>query len=116
MPNNAAPIQELYAELIAHFSDDPDISTPLDEPRNSASFGAHALKINGRIIAMLSSRQEFVVKLPAKRVEELVAKQAGKNFDSGRGIRMKEWFVAGENDLKVWQNYVEEARSFAKKH
>ena len=35
-------------------------------------FGSGALKVNGRIFAMISSKGEFVTKLPASRVQELV--------------------------------------------
>jgi hypothetical protein len=33
-------------------------------------FGSSALKVEGRIFAMLTSRSEFVVKLPRERVDE----------------------------------------------
>ncbi len=36
-------------------------------------FCSGALKVNGKIFAMMSSKGEFVVKLPKARVDELVA-------------------------------------------
>ena len=56
-------------------------------------FGSGALKVNGRIFAMMSSKGEFVVKLPKERVDELVTAGYGERFDPGRGRRMKEWLA-----------------------
>jgi len=35
-------------------------------------FGSGALKVNGKIFAMMTSQRKFVVKLPKKRHDELV--------------------------------------------
>jgi hypothetical protein len=56
-------------------------------------FGAGALKVNGKIFTMRSSKGQFVVKLPRARVDELVAAGRGARFDPGKGTLMKEWFV-----------------------
>lgn len=58
-----------------------------------SGFGAAALKVNGKIFAMRSSKGAFVVKLPRARVDELVAAGLGARFDPGKGKLMKEWFV-----------------------
>lgn len=76
-------------------------------------FGSGALKVNGRIFAMMSSKGEFVVKLPKSRVDELVAAGKGVPFDPGRGKLMKEWLVvlAGESS---WSALAREAYRFVK--
>lgn len=56
-------------------------------------FGAGALRRGGKIFAMLSSRGEFVVKLPKARVDELVAAAVGRRFTAGKGRQMREWLV-----------------------
>jgi len=56
---------------------------------------------------MISSRGEFVIKLPGKRVDEF-----GKHFDAGRGRKMKEWFVGTEAVDRV--GLAEEAYCFVK--
>jgi|SRR5579864_495097 len=56
-------------------------------------FGSGALKVDGKIFAMLSADGQFVVKLPKKRVDELVASSAGKRFEPRPGKPMKEWLV-----------------------
>jgi len=58
-------------------------------------FGSGALKVNGKIFAVMSSKGEFVVKLSKERVDELVASGKGNRFDPGHGRVMREWVVAG---------------------
>jgi hypothetical protein len=53
-------------------------------------FGSRALKVDGKIFAMLSHGR-FVVKLPAARVDALVAAGDGVYFDPGHGRKMKQW-------------------------
>jgi hypothetical protein len=48
-------------------------------------FGSSALPVNTKIFAMLSFERKFVVKLPKKRVNELVASGSGERFDPGHG-------------------------------
>lgn len=62
-------------------------------PRGGRGFGAGALKVDGRIFAMVSARGELVFKLPASRIHELVGQGAGRVFTVGART-MKEWFVA----------------------
>src|SRR5437868_12271489 len=53
-------------------------------------FGSRALKVDGKIFAMLSHGR-FVVKLSAARVDALVAAGDGEYFDPGHGRKMKQW-------------------------
>jgi hypothetical protein len=54
-------------------------------------FGSTSLRINDRIFAMIASKGRFVVKLPARRVEEIIAAGDGEHFDSAGRRWMKEW-------------------------
>jgi len=69
-------------------------------------FGSGALKVNGKIFAMMSSKGKFVVKLPKKLVDELVSGGRGEHFDPGHGRIMKEWVVVGTRE----PNWVELAK------
>jgi hypothetical protein len=77
-------------------------------------FGSGALKLNGRIFAMMSSPGQFVVKLPKNRVAELVNGGQGKNFDTGGGRIMKGWVVIKASDAN-WNEFAREAYRFAKR-
>lgn len=99
-------VAERYEEVVRAFIGRPEVS------QDGVGFGSSALKVGGRIFAMVSSRGEFVVKLPAKRVDALVAGGSGVRFDAGKGRPMKEWFAAApESDLD-WIDLAAEAMEF----
>src|ERR1700688_92612 len=75
-------------------------------------FGSGSLQIDGKIFAMLSSQQHFVVKLPRDRVDALVVARRGSRFDPGHGRLMKEWFGAGPTVDVDWVALATEALSF----
>jgi hypothetical protein len=77
-------------------------------------FGSGALKVKGKIFAMMSSRGKFVVKLPNGRVDELVAGRKGQRFDPGGGRVMKEWFEVGDARAD-WVALAKEACAFVGK-
>lgn len=74
-------------------------------------FGSGALKVNGMIFAMVSSKGQFVLKLPGHRIDELVSSGKGERFDPGRGRPMKEWMVVKEDAAK-WILLAREACAF----
>jgi hypothetical protein len=66
--------------------------------------------VDDKIFAMMSSRGNFVVKLPKERVSELVGAGRGEYFDPGRGKLMKEWLVVGGR--MNWRELAAEALAF----
>ena len=94
-----------FALVVNAFADDRQVSPP----GTGKEFGSGALKVNGKIFAMISSKGEFVVKLPEERVNELVAVGKGSRFDPGRGRVMKEWLVVTA-DHTLWIPLAKEAR------
>ena len=102
------PVRESrFALVVNAFADDRRV-TP---PGTGKGFGSGALKVNGKIFAMISSKGEFVVKLSEERVNELVAAGKGSRFDPGRGRVMKEWLVVTA-DHTLWIPLAKEARKF----
>lgn len=81
-------------------------------PIGKKGFGSSALWINEKIFAFLSSKDEFVVKLPVARVISLVAKGSGKPFDPGHGRKMKQWLVIKNEEL--WLALAKEAMEYVK--
>ena len=74
-------------------------------------FGSNALKAGGRIFAALSNGR-LLVKLPARRVEELIAAGLGEPFSTGVGRIKKEWVTLTPSSADEWMRVSEEARRY----
>jgi hypothetical protein len=102
----ATPIRDArFASVVAAFADDGKVIPP----GLGKGFGSGALKVNGKIFAMMSSKGDFVVKLSEERVDALIAAGSGTRFDPGHGRLMKEWLVVTA-DQKFWVPLAREAR------
>lgn len=110
MTPSTSTAEHRYALLVTAFTSRPGVS--VTAPRKKG-FGSAALCLNDKIFAMLSSKGQFVVKLPKERVDALVADRHGAHFEPGHGRSMKEWFVAGVGLNESWLSLAEEAFSFA---
>lgn len=106
MVDAGAP-EERYAALVEALRGEAGVTVPTG---SRGPFGSAALKVDGRIFAMLYEGR-LVVKLPRARVEALVDDGHGENF--GRNGRpMREWLsVASESQL-AWRALADEARAF----
>jgi len=97
-----------YRRLVESFLDEPGVS---DRGRG---WGASALKVNGRIFAMLSLQGDFVLKLPGARVNRLVESGDGIRFDPRGGRPMKEWVAINPASRKRWSTLAGEALEFVR--
>ncbi|HEY0588636.1 MAG TPA: hypothetical protein VGD52_21055 [Pseudoduganella sp.] len=98
-----------FAALAENFAGEPGVDFGQDARK---AFGSSALKVNGKIFAMVTSADEFVVKLPRTRVEELEAAGIGEKFDPGHGRLMKEWLAVRANAASQWPELAREALHF----
>jgi hypothetical protein len=94
-----------FASVVSAFANDRKVIPP----GSGKGFGSGALKVNGKIFAMMSSKGQFVVKLSEERVNALVADGSGTRFDAGHGRPMKEW-LAVTADHQLWVPLAREAR------
>jgi ethanolamine utilization protein EutA (predicted chaperonin) len=76
-----------YDELAQALLADPRV----DEGK---MFGMACLKTGGKVFAG-DWRGGLTVKVPADRVQEIVASGAGEQFDPGMGRKMREWALLG---------------------
>jgi hypothetical protein len=81
-------------------------------PRGGSGFGRSALRWEKKIFAMVV-RGRLVLKLPASRVDALVAGGDGVRFDANKGTPMKEWFSLDPESRLVWLPLAREALDFA---
>jgi hypothetical protein len=97
-----------FHSVVQAFAKNRDVSR-----ENKKGFGSGALKVKGKIFAMMSSKGEFVVKLPQERVDKLVSSGAGQRFDPRHGRVMKEWVVVRSGKAN-WAELAAQAYQFVK--
>jgi len=100
--------EDRYADLVDELAGIAGV-TP---PPGGRGFGRSAVKFQGKIFAMLV-RGELVLKLPAGRVDELIAVGAGVRFDANKGTPMKEWLSLDARGGPDWLPLAREALEFA---
>jgi hypothetical protein len=100
-----------FGDLVEALGGEPGVTAPGERPGRERAFGAGALKVNGRIFAMVSGGR-LVVKLPAARVAALVADGDGGPFDAGKGRPMKEWVTVDVERRAAWEPLAREALAF----
>ena len=104
-----ARTQERYQDLIDALAGIEGV-TP---PREGSGFGRSAVRYHGKIFVMLV-RGSLVLKLPAPRVEALVAAREGVHFDANKGTPMKEWLSLDPDSGQEWLPLAHEALDFAR--
>jgi TfoX/Sxy family transcriptional regulator of competence genes len=101
---------EQFAALVDTMLSRSEATYGNDESKGARrSFGSSSLKANGKIFAMLVN-DRLVVKLPAQRVDELIAQGAGERFDNGRPQR--EWVNATSDSWDDWLALAIESEQF----
>ena len=103
--------EERFAKIVQALSRYSGV-TPPDTTQSKKRFGSSGLKVHDKIFAMISSRDEFVVKLPQQRVDALISSGQGKRFDPGHGRLMKEWLTVETTSGEVWLRLAKEAMEF----
>lgn len=104
---------ERYANLVAGFTAASEATWEPSDANGRRMFGAGALKIDGRIFAMLTGAH-LVVKLPRGRVDALVISGDGERFDPGHGRLMKEWLSLDPRSEVEWEAVAAEALEFVR--
>ena len=107
MPNDSdTPRPEtLFDAATRQYASDRRVSS-------GTGFGSSAgLRVDGRIFAMLV-RDELVVKLPARRVADLLSRNEGRRFEAGKGRPMREWICVAQDQAEQWPRLIDEAFEF----
>jgi hypothetical protein len=97
--------QDLIEDLLGY-----DGVTP---PPGGSGFGRGAVRFRNKIFVMLV-RGRLVLKLPAGRVDELVAAGEGVRFDANKGTPMREWFSLDPESGLPWLPLASEALDYAR--
>lgn len=110
MPTTATP-EERYATIVEALLGEPGVTYSSDPTGSRKKFGSSALKIHGKIFAMLVG-DRLVVKLPRQRVDALIANREGERFLPGHGRQMKEWLTVEPLFGDGWLLLAKEAMVF----
>jgi hypothetical protein len=102
--------EDRFEDLVDEFTGVEGV-TP---PRGGSGFGRSALRFQGKIFAMFV-RGRLVVKLPAERVEALIAAGEGLHFDANKGTPMREWLSVDPAGDRPWLPLATEALDFARR-
>ena len=106
IPTERTKAERKFAKIIAVLSRNRAVTLG-----GGKGFGKGALQAKGKIFAMITSNDQFVVKLSKDRVNALVASGAGQRFEPRPRKPMKEWLVVTEKDNK-WLPLAKEACEF----
>ena len=98
---------DAFERIVRAFARDGDVT------RGGKGFGATGLKVDGKLFAFVSSKGQFVAKLPRERVDALVRAGAGEYFDPGHGRRMKDWLALAGSESE-WLGLAKEAKQFVR--
>lgn len=102
-------IRDRFDDIVTAFVGRPGVTPPQGGPRR---FGSDALRVDGSVFCMISSGERFVVKLPAERVQELLAASTGEPFQAGKKTPMRQWLVVTDTTPGLWESLAEEAYAF----
>ena len=101
------PATAFFWEVAEAFLFEPDIE-------EGTVMGFACLRLNGGFLACPDHQSgDLIVKLPAKRVRQLIDDGAGKSF-APAGRPFKEWVVIGEGAAPRWRALIQEACAFAR--
>jgi hypothetical protein len=112
---SASVTEKRFADIVSSLRRKPGVTPPASGASARKSFGSSGLKVNDKVFAMVSSRGEFVVKLPRDRVDALVASGDGVRFDPGHARVMKEWFAVSPTSTQDWLALATEALEFVRR-
>ncbi|MDR6971244.1 hypothetical protein [Leifsonia shinshuensis] len=105
-------VHDRFDDIVTAFVGRPGVTPPI--PGGPRRFGSDALSVDGSVFCMVSSGERFVVKLPAARVDELIAASTGEPFRAGKKSPMRQWLVVTDAAPGVWESLAEEAYAFTR--
>ena len=101
--------EQRYEDLVVEFMGEDGVLPP----QGGSGFGRSAVRFQKKIFVMLV-RGRLVLKLPASRVDALIAAGEGVRFDANKGTPMKEWFSLDPESGLAWLPLAREALDFAR--
>ena len=107
-------VREAYERLCRALLAEPNVTRETGDGQRRGGFGSSALKVDGKIFAMLDG-DRLVVKLPRHEVDALVTLGEGERFTAGKGRSMREWLVVRSQSDYQWERFAREALVFVER-
>lgn len=98
-------MSDVYDDVKAHFDDDPEVEVLKGR-------GAQGIKKGGKLFVMFM-KGDLIVKLPEKRVKEIISIGDGIPYDPGTGKPMKNRVLIPNSKKDLWIRYIEESKKHA---
>jgi hypothetical protein len=98
-------MSDVYEGIKTHFSGDEDVTV-------LSGRGAQGIKLGKKLVVMFM-KGDLMVKLPERRVSEIIVSGEGESFDPGTGKPMKSWVLIPKTRKDLWIKYGEEAKKSA---
>ena len=103
--------EQAFAAIVDALGGRPGVSIPEPAAFREPRFGSSALRVNGKIFAMVSHGR-LVLKMPARRVTELIGSGHGEAYDAGKGRPMREWVSMDPTRQDRWLELATESLEF----
>jgi len=98
-------MSDVYADVKAYFTDDPEVEVLKGR-------GAQGIKRGGKMFVMFM-KGDLIVKLPERRVNEVIDAGDGEPFDPGTGKPMKNRVLIPARKSDMWVRYSVESKKHA---
>lgn len=98
--------QEIYDRMVDELRAEPNVG-------EGRMFSATGLTYKRKFFVARMPSGELLLKLPASRVDELVADELGERFDRGDGRPLREWATVPPSETHRWPDLAHEALAFA---
>jgi len=99
-------LNDTYMRLVSDFIVDPVVAL-----KESRGFGSGGLTVHGKLFAVQRG-DALLLKLPARRVAELISSEVGMPFDANKGRAMREWILIKGTEAATWPALAREALTF----
>jgi hypothetical protein len=102
-----------FTHLVEEMSGLPGVTPPGVDAPGRRRFGSNALKVDGKIFAMLV-RGDLVVKLPPSRIAALIESGDCAPFTAGKDKPMKAWATVPSTSTVEWVALTREALDYVR--
>ena len=99
-------LNDAYIRLVSDL-----IVEPIVALKESRGFGSGGRTLRGKLFAVRRD-DALLLKLPVRRVADLISSGVGTPFDANKGRAMREWILIKGTEAATWLTLAHEALTF----